>query len=59
MGLDLSFLHSLLLSFSDLIFHFSTGTKGSGGGAPPSSRLAGRQRGLLRSCHTLTRVNTV
>ena len=35
------------------------GTKGSGGGTPPSSRHAWRQRGSLRSCHTLIRVNTV
>jgi len=28
-------------------------------GAPPSSRLARRRRGVLRSCHTLIRVNTV
>jgi len=28
-----------------LIFHLSAGTKGSGGGAPPSSRLARRRRG--------------
>jgi len=28
-------------------------------GAPPSSRLARRRRGLFRSCHTLVRVNTV
>ena len=51
-GLYLSF----CLSF---IFHLSTGTKGSGGGAPPSSRFARRRRGLSRSCHTLIRVNTV
>jgi len=30
------------LSFS---FHLSAGMKGSGGGAPPSSRLARRRRG--------------
>jgi len=52
-GLYISF---YLLSF---IFHLSAGTKGSGGGAPPSSRLARRRRGLFRSCHTLVRVNTV
>jgi len=28
-----------------LIFHLSAGTKGSGGGAPPSSQLARRRRG--------------
>jgi len=59
MGLDRSFFLSLLLSLSDLIFHLSTRTKGSGGGAPPSRQLARRQRGLLRSCHTLIRMNTV
>jgi len=31
------------LSFS--FFHLSAGMKGSGGGAPPSSRLARRRRG--------------
>jgi len=31
-----------------------SGTKGSGGGAPPSSRLARRRRGLSRSCHVGT-----
>jgi len=56
---------SLFLSFfrcvslSSFIFHSSAGTKGSGGGAPPSSRLARRRRGFSGSCHTLIRVNTV
>ena len=36
-----------LYLFLSFIFHLSTGTKGSGGGAPPSSRLARRRRGLL------------
>jgi len=50
----------LYLSFClSLILYLSTGTKGTGGGPPPSSRLARRRRGLLRSCHTLIRVNTV
>jgi hypothetical protein len=34
------------------------GTTGSRSGAPPSSRLARRRRGV-RGCHTLNRVNTV
>jgi len=46
MGLYHSFLLSFLLAFCpSLIFHLSAGTKGSGGGAPPSSRLARRRRG--------------
>jgi len=50
------FISSYLLSF---IFYLSAGTKGSGRGAPPSSRLARRLRGLFKSCHTLGRVNIV
>jgi len=60
-GFDLSlfFFLSVFLSLFQFVSHLSMGTKGSGGGAPPSSRLARRRRGLLRSCHTLIRVNTV
>jgi len=50
-----SFLFCSGLSFS---FHLSAGMKGSGGGAPPSTRLARKQRGI-RSCHTLVTVHTV
>jgi len=44
------FLSFVLFSFRlafclSLIFHLSAGTKGSGGGAPPSIRLAQRRRG--------------
>jgi hypothetical protein len=39
--------------------YMSAGMKGSGGGAPPSSRLARRRRGFFRSCHPLIRVHTV
>jgi len=47
------------ISLSYLIFHLSTGTQGSGGGAPPSGRLARRRRGWYMSCQTPIRVNTV
>ena len=61
------FVHSLkgkegsthLTNHPDGNFHLSAGMKGSRGGAPPSSRLARRRRGLFRSCHTLVRANTV
>jgi len=48
MGLYHSFFLSFFLSFPvhlSLTFHLSAGTKGSGGGAPLSSRLARRRRG--------------
>jgi len=40
----ISFLFCFGLSLS---FHLSAGMKGSGGGAPPSRRLARRRRGFL------------
>jgi len=58
-NLSLFFFLSFFLSFSRFNSHLSMGTKGSRGGAPRSSQLARRRRGLLRSCHTLIRVNTV
>ena len=53
------FLSIHFCSAPSLNIQMSAGMKGSGGGAPPSSRLARRRRGLSRSCHTLFRVNTV
>jgi len=49
------FLSSIYLSFT---FHLSAGTKGSGG---ELRHLAGSPggRGVIRSCPTLVRVNTV
>ena len=46
--LSLSFFLCFFLSCPfclSLTFHLSAGTKGSGGGAPPSSRLTRRRRG--------------
>ena len=39
------FFSFLFFSVLSLNFHLSAGMKGSGGGAPPSSRLARRRRG--------------
>ena len=47
------------IPFFVFIFLLSAGTTGSEGGAPLSSQLTRRRRGLLRSCHTLMTVNTV
>jgi len=41
----LSFFSVHFCSILSLNFHMSAGMKDSGGGAPPSSRLARRQRG--------------